>query len=196
MYDLILKNVHRFIELTPEEKKLFISLLKPKKVYKRQLLFQEGNIAHYQYFVTKGCLRTYFIDNKGQEHNVQFAIEDWWTGDMHGFLTQKESRFNIIAIEDSEMLSIDKPSMEELYHKVPKFNSYFRQLLQNAFISFQDRILSGMSETAEERYVNFRKKYPSMDKRIPQNQIASFLGITPESLSRVRKNLTEKNKKS
>ena len=196
MYDLILKNVHRFIELTPEEKKLFISLLKPKKVYKRQLLFQEGNIAHYQYFVTKGCLRTYFIDNKGQEHNVQFAIEDWWTGDMHGFLTQKESRFNIVAIEDSEMLSIDKPSIEELYKKVPKFNSYFRQLLQNAFISLQDRILSGISETAEERYVNFRKKYPSMDKRIPQNQIASFLGITPESLSRVRKNLTEKNKKS
>ena len=196
MYDLILKNVHRFIELTPEEKKLFISLLKPKKVYKRQLLFQEGNIAHYQYFVTKGCLRTYFIDNKGQEHNVQFAIEDWWTGDMHGFLTQKESRFNIIAIEDSEMLSIDRPSMEELYQKVPKFNIYFRQLLQNAFISFQDRILSGMSETAEERYVNFRKKYPSMDKRIPQNQIASFLGITPESLSRVRKNMTNKNRKS
>ncbi len=196
MYDLILKNVHRFIELTPEEKKIFISLLKPKKVYKRQLLFQEGNIAHYQYFVTKGCLRTYFIDNKGQEHNVQFAIEDWWTGDMHGFLTQKESRFNIIAIEDSEMLSIDRPSMEELYQKVPKFNSYFRQLLQNAFISFQDRILSGMSETAEERYVNFRKKYPSMDKRIPQNQIASFLGITPESLSRVRKNMTIKNRKS
>lgn len=195
MYDLILNNIKRFIDLTPEEKKVFTSLLKYKKVEKRQFLFQEGNIAHYQYFVIKGCLRTYFIDSKGQEHNVQFAIEDWWIGDMHGFLTQKESRFNIIAIEDSEVLAIDKSSFEDLFNKVPKFERYFRQLLQNAFISFQDRILSGMSDTAEDRYIKFQEKYPVMEKRIPKNQIASFLGITPESLSRIRKQLTIKKKK-
>lgn len=192
MYELILKNVSRFIELTPEEAHFFTALFKPKTVRKKQYLLQEGSVCRYEYFVNRGCLRTFFIDNKGLEHNVQFSVEDWWTGDMYSFLTQKPGRFNIVAVEDSELLCIDHPSLEELYKKVPKFEKFFRHLLQNAFIALQERILSGISETAEERYKNFRKKYASMDKRIPQNQVASFLGITPESLSRVRRQLTQR----
>lgn len=192
MYELILKNVSRFIELTPEEVRFFTALFKSKTVRKKQYLLQEGSVCRYEYFVNRGCLRTFFVDNKGLEHNVQFSVEDWWTGDMYSFLTQKPGRFNIVAVEDSELLCIDHPSLEELYKKVPKFEKFFRHLLQNAFIALQERVLSGMSETAEERYINFRKKYASMDKRIPQNQVASFLGITPESLSRVRRQLTHK----
>ena len=192
MHERILKNISRFIELTPEEVRYFVSLLKHKKIRKRQYLVQEGDIARYEYFVNEGCLRTFHTDDKGMEHNVQFSIEDWWTGDMYSFLTQTPGKYNIIAIEDSDLSCIDSESQELLYTKVPKFERFFRHLLQNAFIALQERILSNMSESAEERYLNFRNKYSSMDKRIPQNQIASFLGITPESLSRVRKQLMAK----
>jgi len=192
MHERILKNVSRFIQLTPEEVRYFVSLLKHKKIRKRQYLVQEGDIARYEYFVNEGCLRTFHTDDKGMEHNVQFSIEDWWTGDMYSFLTQTPGKYNIIAIEDSDLSCIDSESQELLYTKVPKFERFFRHLLQNAFIALQERILSNMSESAEERYLNFRNKYSSMDKRIPQNQVASFLGITPESLSRVRKQLMAK----
>ena len=192
MYDLILKNISRFITLTPEEEQYFTSLLKVKKLKKKQYLLQEGEINRYDYFVNKGCLRTYTIDEKGLEHIVQFSIEDWWTGDMYSFLTQTPGKYNIVAIEDSDLFCIDSEALELLYTKVPKFERFFRHLLQNAFVALQERILSGMSESAEERYLNFRKKYSEMDKRIPQNQIASFLGITPESLSRIRKQLMVK----
>jgi len=192
MHEQIQKNVSRFIKLTPEETRYFVSLLKPKKIRKRQYLVQEGDIARYQYFVNEGCLRTFHTDDKGMEHNVQFSIENWWTGDMYSFLTQTPGKYNIIAIEDSDLSCIDSEALELLYTKVPKFERFFRHLLQNALVALQERILSGMSESAEERYLNFRKKYSEMDKRIPQNQIASFLGITPESLSRVRKQLMVK----
>ena len=192
MHERILKNVSRFIELTPEEARYFVSLLKHKKIRKRQYLVQEGDIARFEYFVNEGCLRTFHTDDKGMEHNVQFSIEDWWTGDMYSFLTQTPGKYNIVAIEDSDLICIDSEALELLYTKVPKFERFFRHLLQNAFVSLQERILSGMSESAEERYLNFRKKYSEMDKRIPQNQIASFLGITPESLSRIRKQLMVK----
>ncbi|MFM9907778.1 MAG: Crp/Fnr family transcriptional regulator [Chitinophagaceae bacterium] len=192
MYDLILNNISRFIELTTEESQYFTSLLAIKKLRKRQFLLKEGEICRYQYFVTRGCIRTFYIDNKGLEHNVQFSIEDWWSGDMHSFITQKPGRFNIVAIEDSEVVCIDKQSQETLYVQLPKFEKFFRHLLQGAFITLQERVLSSMSETAEERYIKFRSKYPEMDKRIPKNQVASFLGITPESLSRVRRELSLK----
>jgi CRP-like cAMP-binding protein len=192
MHERILKNVSRFIELTPEEVRYFVSLLKHKNIRKRQYLVQEGDIARYQYFVNEGCLRTFHTDDKGMEHNVQFSIENWWTGDMYSFLTQTPGKYNIVAIEDSDLFCIDSEALELLYTKVPKFEKFFRHLLQNAFVALQERILSGMSESAEDRYQNFRKKFSEMDKRIPQNQIASFLGITPESLSRVRKQLMVK----
>lgn len=192
MHSLILKNTSRFIKLTPEEETFFISLLHVKKLKKKEFLVQEGNLCHHTYFVNKGALRTYFVDSKGFEHNMQFAIEDWWAGDMHSVLKEKPSRFYIVAMEDTELLSLEKQDQERLFQRVPKFERFFRHLLQNAFVSFQDRILAGMSETAEERYLNFRKKYPAMDGRFPQNQIASFLGITPESLSRIRKQLAER----
>jgi CRP-like cAMP-binding protein len=186
MYDRILKNISRFIDLTAAEKDYLISLLKSKKLRKKQYLLQEGEVSRYEYFVNKGCLRAYTIDEKGQDHIVQFAIEDWWIGDMYSFLTQTPARLTIDALEDSELLYLDKNSQEELYIKVPKFERFFRLLVQNAFIAGQRRILESMSITADERYCNFIQNYPLMEKRLPLKQIASFLGITPESLSRIR----------
>jgi CRP-like cAMP-binding protein len=194
MYDRILKNISRFIDLTASEKDYFTSLLKLKKLRKKQYLLQEAEVSRYEYFVNKGCLRAYTIDEKGQEHIVQFAIEDWWIGDMYSFLTQTPARLTIDALEDSELLYLDKNSQEELYIKVPKFERFFRLLVQNAFIAGQRRISESMSNTADERYCNFIQNYPLMEKRLPLKQIASFLGITPESLSRIRSQYIKKKK--
>lgn len=196
MYDLILKNISRFITLTPEEEQYFNSLLKVKRVRKKQYLLQEGDICRYDYFVNKGCLRTYTIDEKGQEHILQFAIEDWWIGDMYSFLTQTPARYNIDALEDSELLCLERNALEELYVKVPKFERFFRHLLQNAFIAMQERINISLTKTADERYCTFIENYPLMEKRLPLKQIASYLGITPESLSRIRSNYIKVNKSS
>ena len=186
MYDLILKNISRFIDLTEDEKTYFTSLLKIKKLRKKQYLLQEGDISRYEYFVIKGCLRAYSIDEKGQEHIVQFAIEDWWIGDMYSFLTQTPGRLTVDALEDSELFCLDNSSLETLFIRVPKFERFFRLLVQNAFIAGQRRIIDSMSLTADERYCRFIENYPLMEKRLPLKQIASFLGITPESLSRIR----------
>ncbi len=196
MYDLILKNLSRFITLTPEEEQYFISLLKLKKLKKKQYLLQEGDVVRYDYFVNKGCLRTYTIDEKGQEHVVQFSIEDWWTGDMYSFLTEKPARYTIDALEDSELLCLERNALEQLYIKVPKFERFFRLLLQNAFVALQERIIANLSLTADERYCTFIEKYPLMEKRLPLKQIASYLGITPESLSRIRGSYIKANKHS
>jgi len=192
MYELILKNISRYIQLTKEETEYFSSLLKEKKLRRKQYLLQEGDICRHENFVVQGCLRTYHIDSKGQEHIVQFAVEDWWIGDMYSFLTQKPSRYAIDALEDSVVLSIEKKSMDELYIKVPKFEKFYRHLLQNAFIALQERITSNISETGEERYRKFQLKYSKIEERVPQRMIASFLGLTPESLSRIRRQFTDK----
>lgn len=189
---LILQNISRFIDLTPDETTVFLSLLKHKSIPKKQFLLQEGTVCKYNYFVDKGCLRTYYLDNTGLEHNVQFSVENWWAGDMYSFITEQPARFNIVSLEDSEIYMIEKNDLEDLYLKVPKFERFFRLLLQNAFAALQERVLSNLSDTAEERYLKFRDKFGYLDARIPQNQIASYLGVTPESLSRIRKNLAGK----
>lgn len=187
--NLILQNLKRHIDLTEEEKEIFSSSLKSKKVKRHQFLGEEGEISRYQNFVTKGCLRSYYVDENGFEHNVQFAIEDWWIGDMASFLTKKPGSLYIEALEDSEVLQLDNPTMEDLYIKIPKLERFFRILLQNAFISFEQRIISVISKTAEERYLEFINKYPLMEQRLPQIHIASYLGITPEFLSKIRKKI-------
>lgn len=192
MYERILQNVSRFIQLTEEEQQYFVSILKVKKLRKRQYLLQEGTVSNNQYFVNSGCLRLINIDQKGAEHVVQFAIEDWWINDMYSFLTQQPARYTIDALEETEVIYIEQKKWETLFERVPKFERFFRMLLQNAFIVNQERIIAAMSSTAEERYLHFLQRYPQFEQRIPQHQIASFLGITPESLSRIRKQLAVK----
>jgi CRP-like cAMP-binding protein len=191
MFDLILKNVSRHITLTPEEAQYFTSILQKRSLRKRQYLLQAGDISRYECFVNKGCLRTYHVDDKGQEHIVQFAFEEWWTGEMYSFLTGQPSSYNIDALEDSELFLIEKSQWEKMFIEIPKFERLFRMLLQNAFISMQRRITDNMSLTAEERYTRFSNQYPQFEQRLPLRQIASYLGITPESLSRIRSKRAE-----
>jgi CRP-like cAMP-binding protein len=187
MYDLIIANVSRHISLTKEETAYFTSLLKHRRIRKKQYLLQAGDISRFENFVNAGLLRAYTVDTKGQEHIAMFALEGWWISDLYSFLTNTPATQHIDALEDSEVLSIEKSDLENLYEKIPKFDKLFRVLLQNAFVANQQRILAGISQTAEEQYLDFIKKYPAIEQRVPQHQIASYLGITPETISRIRR---------
>lgn len=139
-----------------------------------------------------GCLREYKIDNKGVEHILQFAIEGWWVSDLNSFLSGLPTTYNIDALQDSEVLLIGKTAREELLVSCPKMERFFRLLIEANQVATNQRISDSLSASAEERYLKFIKTYPRLFEQVPQNQIASYLGITPQSLSRIRKELTQK----
>ena len=195
MFELILKNIARHITLTPEEEERFTSGLQPKKLRKRQYLVQAGDPCRFEYFVNKGCLRQYYVGENGQEHIVMFSVEDWWTSDMYGWVTGQPSLTNIEAVEDTELLMIERTAFEETLAAIPKLERFFRILLQRAFIAQQLRIIENMSLPADERYCRFVERYPALEQRVPLKQIAAYLGITPESLSRIRRQRMENLRK-
>jgi len=182
------KNLH----LTDEQFDFWMSLLVERKLKRNEFLLQAGEVCRHFAFVTKGCLRLYYIDDKSKEHIVQFAPENWWISDMDSFTNGIPSNYFIEALEASEVLLIDQQSLTKLYNKVPVVAIFFQSLLQNRQSATQKRIISSMSEPAEEQYLAFLKTYPSLAVRVPQHMIASYLGITPESLSRIRKQVVQK----
>lgn len=185
--ELILKNISRHIQLDKTETDFFLSLLKEKTIKRKDFFLKKGEFCKNETFITRGCLRVYSIDADGLEHILMFGVEDWWVGDMYSFLTQTPSNYFIDALEDSEVLQISKVNLDKLYESVPKFERFFRIMFQNAFINQQNRINQNLSLTAEERYIEFIKKYPHLEQRIPQKQIAAYLGITPVFLSMIRR---------
>lgn len=189
MYDLLYKKISETISITDEEFDFCKTLFIPKKLRKRQYLLQEGDVNKYTAFVSKGLLRSFTIDDKGGEHILQFAFEGWWMGDLYSFLTEEPSVFNMEALEDCELLLITKPSWELLLDKVPAFEKYFRILIQNNLIATQRRLMGTLSETAEQKYTKLINNFPGCLNRIPQHMIASYLGITRETLSRIRGNI-------
>ena len=191
--DLLLSNIKKHITLSDEDIELITSVAKSKKVRRRQYLVQAGDLVRYENFVVKGCLRSYYIDNNGTEHIMQFAVEDWWISDFQGVSNGTPAILNVDALEDTEVLQIDRQDMAMIYDRIPQFNRYFRIILTNSLIAHQLRVLYNISSTAEERYLFFRQKYPIFEQRVPQHQIASYLGITPEFLSKIRKKLTNGN---
>jgi CRP-like cAMP-binding protein len=192
MFELILKNISKHLQLSEEEINYFTSLLKKKRMRKKQFLLEESEVCNHECFVNSGCLRMYNLNNKGQEHIIQFAVADWWIADQYSFLTGLPSVYFIDALEESEVLLIEKKQLEQLYTRVPKFERFFRIAFQNSYVALQRRILAGLSQTAEEKYLDFINRYADIERKIPQRQIASYLGITPESLSRIRKQLPRK----
>ena len=192
MYELLHKKITESISITDEEFDFCKTLFLPKKLRKRQYLLQEGDVCKYTAFVTKGILRSYTIDNKGTEHILQFAFEGWWMGDLYSFLTDEPSMYNMEAIENCELLLISKPSWELLLEKIPAFERYFRILIQNNLIATQQRLMGTLSETAEEKYIKLINNYPGCLQRVPQHMIASYLGITRETLSRIRSQMASR----
>jgi CRP-like cAMP-binding protein len=186
MFELLFEKVSENIVITEDEFAFCKTLFLPKKLRKRQFLLQEGDVNKYTAFVEKGILRTYTVDDKGAEHILQFALEGWWLADLYSFENNEPSAFNIEALENCELLLITNPSWETLLQKIPAFERYFRILVQNNLIATQRRLIGALSESAEEQYVKLLNTYPDCVQRVPQHMIASYLGITRETLSRIR----------
>ncbi len=191
-YEALRSHFSKRIDLTHQEFESIRALFVPRKVKKRQFLLHEGEVCRFVAFVTKGCLRSYTIDDRGEEHIVQFAIEDWWIEDIRSFQTGTPTTYNIDALEDSEVLLIDKPSADKLFTLGPKIEHFFNFLSQNAMAALERRITTFLSMSAEEKYLDLLKTYPNLVQRISSRHISSYLGITPESLSRIRKELSVK----
>jgi len=187
MFQQITTHIQQHIQLDQAEIDEFLSLLAERKVSKKDFLIKPGQDVQYEYFVLKGCLKAYYLDKKGNKHILQFAIEDWWISDFEAFFKNEPASLHIEAIEDSYLLGIKKEILEPLYERIPKFERFFRIKTTNAFVALRSRILSSLQLDARERYLDFCKTYPSIEKRIPNYHIANYLGITPESLSRIRK---------
>jgi len=186
MSDLLIRNLNRFVTLTSEENDTVLSLFRPRNFRRHQFIQQEGEVARYETFLLSGLTRTYEIDEKGAEHIVLFGTEDWWVGDLYSFLTGLPSTYAIDCLEDTQTMQVSKDDLEELYVRVPKLERHFRIMIQKAYITSTRRITSSLRKSAAERYMDFIRTYPSLEQRIPNHQIASFLGITPQSLSRIR----------
>lgn len=184
-HQLIINNVSRFIDLTELEKQRYISLLTEVNVKKKDFLMQAGEITKYEYFITKGCLKVYTLDEEGTPHISMFAVEDYWTGDMASFMTKEPSHYFIKATEDSELLGISRANYELLFQEIPKFERFYRILYQNSLISYIKRSNQGISLTAEERYIEFKRKYLNIVNRITQKDLAAYIGITPEFMSKI-----------
>lgn len=182
----LLSYFDRLIPLNKEEQELVTSKFHSRLFRKRQYVLQEGNICTQFYFVVRGCLRMYKIDDDGSTHILQFAAENYWINDLGSFHGVKPSALNIDVLEDAVVLQISRDDLISLYMQAPKFDRIFRVLLENSFIRLQERLLQNISSTAEERYQSFLDIYPHLVNRLSQVQIAAFLGITPEFLSRLR----------
>lgn len=182
----LLTYFDRLITLNKDEKEMVRALFNPRLFRKRQYVLQEGEICTQFYFIVRGCLRMYKIDEKGNTHILQFAAENYWINDLGSFHGLKPSALNIDALEDTVVLQISRDDLISLYLKAPKFDRIFRVLLENSFVRLQDRLLQNISSTAEDRYQSFLTLYPHLVNRLSQVQIAAYLGITPEFLSRLR----------
>lgn len=190
MYEVFFRKLNEVITLTEEEEAIFKEYLMPKKLRKKQYILQEGDICKYTIFVEKGLLRSYNVNEKGNDQIVQFALEGWWISDLYALIAGEPSRYNIDALEDSELLLISNTGTEELLKRVPKFLEFSYLQMRSAYIALERRLSQMVNLTTEERYTKLLQTYPDIVQRVPQHMIASYLGLTPETLSRARRQIT------
>ena len=189
MYEVYFDNFNKKVPLNEAEQELIKSHLAVKKLRKKQYLLQEGDVCKTIAFVEKGVLRSYTVDETGAEHITQFAVEGWFISDLYSYLTGEPATQNIDAIEDAELVLISKSSNEELLKICPKYETFTRELITGAYVALQRRLNSIIRVSLEERYESFMAQYPHIASRVPQHMIASYMGLTPETLSRVRRRI-------
>lgn len=192
MYEVFFQTLQEKDDFGENEFEVIKKHLTPKKLRKKQYLLQEGDVCKFVAFVEKGALKSYTIDEKGTEHIIQFALEGWLISDLYSFLTSEPATYNIDAIEDCELVLISKTANEELLKTLPKYETWIRLQITGAYIALQKRLTSIISLSIEERYKNFTSVYPQIVQRVPQHMIASYMGLTPETLSRVRSKITSR----
>ncbi len=188
----ILKNIQRHISLDDREQDFFLSMLEHKSVKKRAVLLKSGEVCRHSIFVTEGALKSFSVDKNKNEHVINFAVSDWWIADMYSLISQKPATLFIEALADSELLLLSKQNQEALYEKVPKFERFFRILTEKSLVANQQRIINNLTLTAEERYLDFIDKYSFILECAPLHNVASYLGMTPEFLSKIRRKLAGK----
>lgn len=189
MYEAVLNHFRRYIDLTPEEESFYTSLLKYKQYRKGQLLLKEGEVCRYDTYMIKGVLRSYYIDDSGLEHIVMFCLEDKWLSDVDSYMNQAPAVLNIDVLENCEVFQFDRNNLDLLFQKIPKFESFFRKKFQKCFSMHQQRVVNALYLPGKERYLKFLEEHDGIEQRIPQHYIASYLGITPQFLSRLRSGL-------
>jgi len=185
----LLNYIKNYISLTKEEEQFLNSKVTYRKYLKGQYIIQQGDVCKYECFVVKGCTKMFHVNEEGQEHILMFSIEDWWTSDMGSFITQTPADFSVMCLEPTELVMFSHDIIEELYEKIPKLERFFRQIIEKAFVASQKRIVRNFSLSAKERYLYFKNQYPKIEQRIPQYMVASYLGITKEFLSKIKKQL-------
>ncbi|HOY06389.1 MAG TPA: Crp/Fnr family transcriptional regulator [Saprospiraceae bacterium] len=188
----IIDHFQKFLPLTETEQGLILARAKQRNIKRRQWILQEGLICRHYTFIVKGCFKMYAVDDRGMEHNIQFAAENDWIADIGSFHSKKPGGFFIEAVESSEIIQIEQQDLYFLYINIPKLDRIFKVIIENKYIELQNRVLQNISSTAQQRYLNFLEQYPHLASRLPNVQIASYLGITPEFLSKIRKDLSGK----
>jgi len=192
MFEALKQNILLKTDLPEEEFRRITSIIEVKNYKKKETVFFSGKVCNKLYFVSQGCLRSYTIDENGVEHTMQFAFENYWISDLYSYVTGKPAVYNIEALEPSEVFIFYKDEFDELLNNIPQLERHWRILLQNAYLATQERLNCTLSVTADKQYEDLIKRHPNIAQRVPQIYIASYLGITPESLSRIRKKLITK----
>jgi CRP-like cAMP-binding protein len=193
MFDNINAYVLKSVNLSAGELEYFNSILQHKIIPKKTMLLQAGNICKFEAYVIKGCIREYYIDSRGAEVTLQFAVEDWWVSDITSFQDQKVSNMYIETLEDCELFMLSRESKEQLLAQVPKLERMFRLMIQRHLSVVQSRLFKTITNSGIEKYLEFIKRYPTIPQRVPQHYIASYLGISPEFLSKLRTRYLKNN---
>ncbi|SDE00614.1 cAMP-binding domain of CRP or a regulatory subunit of cAMP-dependent protein kinases [Mucilaginibacter pineti] len=192
MFEAFEKYLTEKAQLNTEEIKAVQAVSLEKKIKKKQYLLHEGGVCHYNCFIVKGCLRLYSISDDGTEHILRFAVENWWMSDRESYNNGSPSRYNIDALEYCEVILIDKSDFGQLLKTIPNLKNFIDSLLARSYDAIQNRVMGAISYTAEERYKNFVTHFPDIFYRIPLHMIASYLGVSRETLSRIRSQYVHK----
>lgn len=190
--NLILQNIAKHVTLTPEEELLFLSKTETRQYKAKTILLHSGQVCKEGYFVNSGLIRSFNINDNIVEHVLSFAGQGWWISDMYSLLSQKPGNLFIEVLEDAEVVVLSKENQDQLYHEIPKLERFFRILIENSLVAHQERLMDNLSLSAEERFDKFCKRHPTLIQKVPQKQIASFIGVTPEFFSKMKARMLKK----